>query len=229
MIGIAEWSLRCHMPMRSLAMVLVGLVWGMVCTSGAQASGVWRYEDADGVSHFGNTPPPAVPGLQWLSRGGTARGPQQSLRSAVSPVSKMAGYEQAKPLLDDAAHHHEIDPALVAAVSAAESGFRSDAVSPKGAVGLMQLMPATAMRYGVVAGSSQEATKLLKDPRLNVQVGTRYLADLLRMFNGDIELALAAYNAGEGAVMRHGRRIPPFPETQQYVVRVLKYYRALTR
>lgn len=195
------------------------------------AAGVWTYEDANGVTHFGNTAPPAVAGLQWLSRGGAGRAAGQAVASRGTdvPLAKMAGYAQAKPLLEDAAQNHAVDPALVTAVSAAESGFRPDAVSPKGAVGLMQLMPATAERYGVVAPNRHEATKLLKDPRLNAQVGTRYLADLMRMFNGDLELVLAAYNAGEGAVMKHGRRIPPYPETQQYVVKVLRYYQSMRR
>lgn len=201
------------------------LVWMWIMPI-ALASGVWVYEDSNGVTHMGNTPPPSAPGLQWLSRGGSTRG-QQPLSGALVPVARMSGYAQVKPLLEDAAQNHAVDPALVTAVSAAESGFRPDAVSPKGAVGLMQLMPATAARYGVVAESQQEATRLLKDPQLNAQVGTRYLADLIRMFNGDLELALAAYNAGEGAVMKHGRRIPPYPETKQYVARVLRYYQSM--
>jgi soluble lytic murein transglycosylase-like protein len=92
----------------------------------------------------------------------------------------------------------------------------------------MQVMPTTAARYGVSASSPQQTFALLKDPEINVRVATRYLADLLRMFEGELELAIAAYNAGEGAVLRHGRRIPPYPETQQYVTRVMRYYRALT-
>ena len=207
-------------------------LWGLMLWTGGlpavHANGVWVYEDSNGVTHLGNTAPPRANGLQWLSRGTASTRPQQSLSVAGSAsVSKLAGYAQVKPLLEDAAQNHAVDPALVTAVSAAESGFRPDAVSPKGAVGLMQLMPATAARYGVVAESQQEATRLLKNPQLNAQVGTRYLADLIRMFNGDLVLALAAYNAGEGAVMKHGRRIPPYPETQQYVARVLRYYQSM--
>ena len=220
----------CVRSLRNQAGVLLVLI-SWLEAAPSLANGVWTYEDANGVTHFGNTAPPAVGGLQWLSRGGASRSAVQSsgLGGVAQPVVKMAGYAQVKPLLEDAAQNHAVDPALVTAVSAAESGFRPDAVSPKGAVGLMQLMPATAERYGVVASNRHEATKLLKDPQLNVQVGTRYLADLMRMFNGDLELVLAAYNAGEGAVMRHGRRIPPYPETQQYVVKVLKYYQSMRR
>ena len=94
---------------------------------------------------------------------------------------------------------------------------------------MMQVMPTTAQRYGVTARSAQEAKQAVMEPKLNAHIGTRYLADLLRMFDGDKELALAAYNAGEGAVLKHGRRIPPYPETQQYVERVLNIYRSLQR
>ena len=94
---------------------------------------------------------------------------------------------------------------------------------------MMQVMPATAERYGVAAKNPHEARHAVLEPKLNAQIGSRYLADLMRMFDGDKELALAAYNAGEGAVVKHGRRIPPYPETQQYVVRVMGFYRALIR
>ncbi|MBU6467392.1 MAG: lytic transglycosylase domain-containing protein, partial [Burkholderiales bacterium] len=123
------------------------------------------------------------------------------------------------------------EPALVIAVAAAESAFNVQAVSRKGALGLMQVMPATAERYGVPARASVQGSGSvsLMEPKLNAEVGSRYLADLLRLFGGDKELALAAYNAGEGAVLKYGRRIPPYPETQQYVQRVMRFYRTLVR
>lgn len=108
-----------------------------------------------------------------------------------------------------------IDPALVHAVIRAESGYNSGAVSPKGAVGLMQLMPDTAARYGV--GNRH-------DPYDNIEGGVRYLRDLVNMFGSNLTLAVAAYNAGENAVIRHGNKIPPYPETQEYVTRVLGHY-----
>lgn len=124
------------------------------------------------------------------------------------------------PYSDDiaaAAKSSNLDPALVHAVISVESGHRQDAVSPKGAVGLMQLMPGTALRYGVKApGKSHEE---------NLRAGTRYLRDLLDMFENRLELALAAYNAGEGAVQKYGNRIPPFRETQNYVPSVLQRYK----
>jgi soluble lytic murein transglycosylase-like protein len=96
-----------------------------------------------------------------------------------------------------------------------ESGFNAQARSPKGAIGLMQVMPATAARYGDFD---------LYSPEQNLDVGTRYLRDLLAMFNGNVQLAVAAYNAGENAVLRSGRRVPAYPETQRYVPMVLERY-----
>jgi soluble lytic murein transglycosylase-like protein len=112
-----------------------------------------------------------------------------------------------------------IDPALVHAVIDVESAYNPLALSSKGAVGLMQVMPTTGKRYGVTN---------LFDPPANLHAGAGHLSDLLRMFDGQLTLALAAYNAGEGAVLKYGRRMPPYPETVQYVPRVIKRYRALT-
>lgn len=120
----------------------------------------------------------------------------------------------------EAAKTHNLDPALIHAVIAAESNYNPNAVSHKGAVGLMQLMPDTGRRYGV-------REKDLREPQKNISAGVRYLADLIAMFDGDIRLALAGYNAGENAVIRHGRRVPPFAETQAYVPRVLRFYEGL--
>lgn len=113
------------------------------------------------------------------------------------------------------ARRHGLDPRLVRAVIYVESGEDPRAVSPKGAQGLMQLMPGTAGDLGV--GNPFR-------PRENIQGGVSYLAALLQRFGGNVELALAAYNAGPGAVERHGG-IPPYPETQRYVKRVLDVYR----
>jgi len=109
-----------------------------------------------------------------------------------------------------------VDPTLIHAVISVESGYNPSARSSAGAVGLMQLMPGIARRYGV---------KDRLDPAQNIQGGARYLRDLKVMFGNDLQLVLAAYNAGEDAVMRYGRRIPPFHETAAYVPKVLDYYR----
>jgi len=119
-----------------------------------------------------------------------------------------------------AAKQFKVDIALVHAVIATESAYNPAAVSDKGAIGLMQVMPGTGVRYGV-------REKDLRDPARNIRAGTKYLADLLVMFEGDVELALAGYNAGEQAVERFGRTIPPFAETRAYVPRVLQNWRKL--
>jgi soluble lytic murein transglycosylase-like protein len=129
--------------------------------------------------------------------------------------------------LSQASTSFGVDYELIKAVVSAESAFNPQAVSNKGAVGLMQIMPATAQRYGVRAEPGISVATKLTDPDLNIKTGTRYLADLLRLFNGRTELAVAAYNAGEGAVMRAGNRIPDYKETQQYVARVMSVYRVL--
>ena len=116
----------------------------------------------------------------------------------------------AEALVKEAAERHRIDPALIRAVIQTESGWNAGAVSRKGAVGLMQLVPSTAQRYGV---------KDLFSPKQNVDAGVRYLKSLLERYNGNLELALAAYNAGEGAVDR-ARGVPAYRETRNYVQRV---------
>ena len=113
------------------------------------------------------------------------------------------------------AKSHQLPSALIHAVITAESAYDAGAVSSAGAVGLMQLMPDTAKRYGV--GNR-------RDPHANVLGGTRYLKDLLDMFDNDLVLALAAYNAGENTIIKYGHQIPPYEETRSYVRRVLKYY-----
>lgn len=122
-------------------------------------------------------------------------------------------------VISNAAHANQLDPALLHAVIKAESGYQPRAVSPRGATGLMQLMPATARQLGV---------SNMYDPEQNVMAGARYLSQLQREFNGDIRLALAAYNAGPATVKRHGNAIPPFAETQAYVPRVLQAYQRIS-
>ncbi|MGZ4969165.1 MAG: lytic transglycosylase domain-containing protein [Methylobacter sp.] len=118
-------------------------------------------------------------------------------------------------VIADAANRHQVDVRLLHAVIQAESAYDASAISSAGAVGLMQLMPDTARRYGVVNRN---------DPVQNIDGGTHYLKDLLKMFDSNLNLAIAAYNAGEGAVMRYNNSIPPYPETQNYVKTVMALY-----
>ncbi len=111
-------------------------------------------------------------------------------------------------LVRASARRHGVDPYLVFCVMHQESRFKAGATSSAGAAGLMQLMPGTAARYGV---------RDIYDPAQNIEGGTRYLRDLLKLFGGRVDLALAGYNAGEGAVMKYGNRVPPYKETQNYV------------
>jgi soluble lytic murein transglycosylase-like protein len=122
--------------------------------------------------------------------------------------------EELEALAADVARRHGLDPALVLAVASVESAFAPQAVSPKGAQSIMQLMPATASDLGV---------KNAFDPEANLDGGSRYLAELIALYKGDLPKALAAYNAGPGAVKRH-RGIPPYRETRAYVRKVLKRY-----
>jgi soluble lytic murein transglycosylase-like protein len=140
--------------------------------------------------------------------------------------SKIHHYSQRRPflgankkkfaeLIAQAASRHQVDIRLLHAVIQAESAYNANAISSAGAVGLMQLMPDTAKRYGVIDRN---------DPDQNINGGTRYLKDLLKLFNSNLDLAVAAYNAGENAVIRYNNAIPPYPETRNYVKQVLTLY-----
>ena len=146
--------------------------------------------------------------------------PQQSLARRVDGRMLRQRMQSYTPLIESAAHAAALEPALLHAVIMVESGYDAAARSPKGALGLMQLMPETARRFGTTDRS---------DPAQNLRGGARYLARLLEDFDGQLSLALAAYNAGENAVRRHGGRIPPYAETQRYVPAVLARYELLRR
>jgi len=132
------------------------------------------------------------------------------------PLSESLSAQPFSQEIAKAAAAASIDPVLVHAVIYVESRYRPKAVSLKGAIGLMQVLPDTAARYGV--------SNPAKSPQANLKAGTLYLSYLVRTFGNRLDLALAAYNAGEGAVLKYSNRIPPFPETQQYVRDVLAKY-----
>jgi soluble lytic murein transglycosylase-like protein len=173
---------------------------------------VYSYTDGGGVTHFSNVP--ADPRYRLLLASPKA-GTSLDSGKVEAWLAKSSAYES---IIDAAALENTLQPALIQALIVVESGFNPRAVSKRGAVGLMQLRPETAARYGVA--DRYDATE-------NIRAGSRYLADLMTLFDSNTELALAAYNAGEGAVARYGGRIPPFKETLQYVPNVLKVYRAL--
>jgi len=145
---------------------------------------------------------------------------EASAHGAGLITSRLPGLtrEKYKQSLEHSAHTHAIDPALLQAIISVESNGRANAISRKGAMGLMQVLPETGRRYGI---------ENLLDPAQNIEAGTRYLRALAAMFNNDLALVLAAYNAGERAVERFGNRIPPYRETQQYVSRVTERYQFL--
>jgi soluble lytic murein transglycosylase-like protein len=179
------------------------LLFAVAAASGpAAAGGIYRYVDPDGVVHYTNQPRDSrYVRIEPLPRLGRER----------TRVPTNGGYDG---LIQLAARQHDVPPALVKAVIAAESLFDPSAVSHKGAQGLMQLMPATAAELGV------------RDPLRaddNVRGGTRYLRAMLDRY-GDMTQAIAAYNAGPTAVDRY-RGVPPYPETRDYVQRVMTYYR----
>ena len=195
------------------------LLTGLACAllvSGDALAEVYKYRDARG--HILLTDKP-MRGMTLMQRYRISTGRRVGGTRAGSTLAQMRQRrDKLAPLIDGAAVAARLRPALVHAVVRAESAYRSDAVSSKGAVGLMQLMPATAQRYGV-----SDRT----DPAQNLRGGSAYLRDLLVMFENDLQLALAAYNAGENAVIRYGRQIPPYPETQNYVRKVIGFYSAM--
>jgi hypothetical protein len=137
-------------------------------------------------------------------------------------ASSLKGFTTGNPLVDsyivDSSRRYGIDPLLIYSQMHQESTFKQHAVSYKGASGLMQLMPATARRLGVTN---------IFDPKQNIDGGVKYMRMLLDMFGGDVSLALAGYNAGEGAVMKYGNNIPPYSETREYVRRISARYASI--
>jgi soluble lytic murein transglycosylase-like protein len=139
-------------------------------------------------------------------------GDLSALRGYTTGSSQVDGY------LIDSGKNNGVDPLLLYSVMHQESSFKAHAVSPKGARGLMQLMPGTAVRYGV---------NNIFDPKQNIEGGARYLRFLLDHFDGDLNLVLAGYNAGEGAVEKFGWQVPPYSETREYVRRISRRYALL--
>ena len=183
-------------------------------SAGIAHADIYRYVDAEGVVHFTNVPQDSRFKV-YLKEKRKPDPVTETLASEIRYYDEKDRARYAKPI-QDAAKATRLEAALIHAVISAESGYNPFARSRKGAAGLMQLMPETAKRYGV---------KNRLDPAQNISGGARYLRDLIRLFNNDVQLAVAAYNAGENAVVRAGNRIPPYQETMTYVPRVMTYYR----
>ncbi len=229
-----------RLPVRCARVLAVA---GALLMAGPLYADVWGFVDQKGVAHFAServderyelffrdaetfdttldAPPPEPPRMPM------------GVPVPMAPSKLMAFFEISPTFklvrqhMREASSDLNIDFELLQALIAAESGFDAAAVSPKGAIGLMQIMPATARRYGVEGDRKMALEKKLTDPRINIKTGTRYLRDLINMFPGQLELAIAAYNAGEGAVQRAGNQIPNYKETQAYVKTVLQLYNVL--
>lgn len=195
-------------------------------TRRVKRKGKWVVEVVDKTPV--NTPSKVVKtaSVQSVSDGYAARSTASSGRNSrlmMGTGTHMKGFTTGNPLHDslivEASQLYRIDPLLIYAQMHQESSFKIGATSHKGASGLMQLMPATARRFGV--------TKIY-DPKQNIHAGVRYMRWLLDTFEQDVVLALAGYNAGEGAVMKYGRNIPPYRETQEYVRRITSRYQTIS-
>ena len=176
---------------------------------------IYMFKDDKGVVHFTNIPQ------------GDKRFRLVRKEAGTPPLTSAAGLPQYmlpteemirrySAIVESVSRTHGVESALVHAVISAESGYNPSAISRAGARGIMQLMPDTARRFGV---------ENVMDPAQNIHGGVKYLRELLKMFNGNKELALAAYNAGENAVIRAGHRVPNYAETVNYVPKVLAFYR----
>jgi soluble lytic murein transglycosylase-like protein len=185
----------------------------LMASAAAAHPQIYTYVDADGMRHYTDVPDNNRYRLLVLSpHDRTVSGD----RYDSMLLAKAGRYDS---IIENAAQSASVEPNLLRAVIVVESGFNSRAVSKRGAVGLMQLMPATASRFGVSNPY---------DPRQNIHGGAQYLKFLIDRFGQNVRLALAAYNAGEEAVERNGGQIPPFTETMAYVPRVLRIYQMLT-
>src|ERR1700761_8521091 len=182
-------------------------------TSAVANSKIYSYVDDQGMRHFTDVPDNNRYRLLVLSSD------ERTTSGDRYDAHLLARATQYDSIIEHAAESFAVEPNLLRAVIVVESGFNSRALSKRGAVGLMQLMPATASRFGVSNPY---------DPRQNVRGGARYLGFLINRFRQNVRLALAAFNAGEDAVDRSSGQIPPFIETLEYVPKVLKIYQALS-
>jgi soluble lytic murein transglycosylase-like protein len=177
---------------------------------------IYKYVDSDGHTYYTDEPKNRL--FKRIIKSKPVQHVNNYFTNTAGPrIGRLASANKQRftDLIAQAAAKHQVDERLVHAVIQTESAYNADAVSPKGAVGLMQLMPDTARRFGVMDST---------DPDQNIDGGTRYLKHLIGMFEPNIDLAVAAYNAGENAVIKYNNSVPPYPETQNYVRQVLALY-----
>ena len=196
---------------------------------------VYGYIDADGMAHVSTE---KLDDRYQLFMRGDATFDSDKIGRGVpgvnakpnmpSPLMKLMlqhpNLKKYEAMVDQSAKEFSVEPALLKAIMAAESGFNPGAVSPKGAIGLMQIMPETAERYGVQGDRRKTIQQKLTDPKINIRLAARYLRDLQVLFPKRLELAIASYNAGERAVQKYNNQIPPYPETRNYVQLVAQFY-----
>ena len=190
----------------------------LIACSGAASAAVYGKVETGRVSVLYSEAPPADTHYRLYSRTNRFIVHPGALRNTPRRAQVFADIPAPSTYdthIEAAASENNVDAALIRAVISVESGYNASARSPQGAMGLMQLMPGTARKYGV---------KNLRDPGQNIHGGARYLRELMTLFGDDLKLVLAAYNAGEDAVLKYGRRIPPFRETLAYVPKVLSRY-----
>jgi soluble lytic murein transglycosylase-like protein len=191
--------------------VAAGLTTAALIAPATARADIYAYTDDKGVKHFTN-----IPGLDRRYKLVRKEGAVAPRAATYAYMPSEAEINRYKSIVSVAARTHGVDDALVHAVISAESSYNPRAISKAGAQGIMQLMPATAQRYGV---------RDSMDPVDNIHGGVKYLKDLLALFNGNTELAVAGYNAGENAVIKYGHKIPPYAETVNYVPKVMDFYR----
>ncbi|HMW19069.1 MAG TPA: lytic transglycosylase domain-containing protein [Accumulibacter sp.] len=212
-------------------MLLIRLLFSLslVVFANPVSAAIYGFIDPAGVAHFATEPLDSRYQLFMRSNppGATASSAPESVGPAkpelLRYLSKHPNLKKYEPLLKAASKKFAVDMALLKAVMAAESAFNPEAVSPKGAIGLMQIMPDTAARYGVQGDERQTIEQKLVDPAINIRLGARHLQTLIRLFPDRRELVLAAYNAGEGAVRQYKNQIPPYAETRNYVQLVSQF------
>lgn len=202
----------------------------LVLASSSAFADIYGYVDANGNAHFSTEK--LDDRYQLYMRGNasfdtaqlSAPNPDAKESPLAGFLTRHPGLKKVEPILQQAAEEFAVDPALLKAVMAAESAFNPHAVSPKGAIGLMQIMPATAERYGLQGDKKKSIEQKLTDPKTNIRLAARYLRDLHKLFPAKPELVIASYNAGEGAVQKYNNAIPPYQETRNYVKIVKQFY-----